>query len=297
MTLLACPQERAVLKIETDLACCPVCETIYRREKNIWRFLTPAQFEQHKNFLERYRIVRHAEGWGSRDAMYYRNLPNVSRADPQRDIWRVRAASFNSLLRLIGQGARVLEIGAGNGWLANQLTQRGHQVAALDLNDDEFDGLGAVKNYSVTFECYQADFDTLPFAAAQFDFVIFNSSLHYSSDFLRTVKEGLRVLTARGRLVVMDSPLYHAAESGRTMLGEKAKDFRVRFGFDEQSEALGFLAFADFENRAREFGLQWHWIESFVAVRWALRHRIARWRGQREPAHFGLMVGQVKRGA
>ena len=242
-------------------------------------------------FLEDYRVVRRAEGWGSRDAAYYQNLPQVARDDPQRAIWRVRAANFRALLRVMGEHRRVLDLGAGNGWLAFQLTRRGHSVVALDLSRDEFDGLGALKHYPTTFAAYQADFAMLPFANAQFDCAIFNASLHYARDLRQTLAESLRVLTADGMIIVMDSPMYHDVASGQAMFTEKKRGFRRDLNIELSDNQVGFLTFADFENLSRVFAFQWSWIEPFVDLRWAARHWVARVRGQREPARFGLMVG------
>jgi len=102
----------------------------------------------------------------------------------------------------------VLDIGAGNGWLTNQLASRGHRVAAVDLNDDARDGLGAAVNYSSAVERYQAEFNYLPFSDAQFDRVIFNASLHYASSLAATLAEARRMLAPRGAIIVLDSPFY-----------------------------------------------------------------------------------------
>ncbi len=241
-------------------------------------------------FLTPYQTIRRVEGWGASDAAYYRNLPQVAASDPQRATWRVRAANFCALLRIIGAHRRVLDLGAGNGWLAYQLAQRGHSVAAVDVNDDEFDGLGARRNYPFVLNAYRADFSALPFAAS-FDCVVFNASLHYANDLAPVIAEALRVLVPGGMLVVMDSPLYHDAASGRAMFADKRRGFQERLGLGISSDAVGFLTFADFDNLSRVFSLDWRWIEPFVDVHWATRHLRARLRGQREPARFGLMVG------
>ncbi len=244
------------------------------------------------HFLTPYQTIRRAEGWGAPDAAYYRNLPQVAASDPQSAIWRVRAANFRALLRIIGAHRRVLDLGAGNGWLAYQLAQRGHSVAAVDVNDDEFDGLGAQRNYPLALNAYGADFSALPFGAARFDAVVFNASLHYARDLAPVIAEALRVLVPDGMLVVMDSPLYHDAASGRAMFAEKKRGLQDRFGIDIADDTVGFLTFADFAHLSHSFVLDWRWIEPFVDVRWATRHLRARLRGQREPARFGLMVGR-----
>lgn len=293
MIRLACPRDRTPLGVETDTARCPKCGTEYHRRDGIWRFLL--QPERFQSFLDHYQTVRRAENWGSGDPSYYLSLPNVAEDDPHRDVWRVRAASFNSLVSLLGSARRVLDLGAGNGWLAYQLARRGLDVAAVDVSDDALDGLGASRHYPIALDCYQAEFDALPFAGSQFDLVIFNASLHYAHSMEVTLREGLRVLDPAGRIVVMDSPIYRNKADGNAMLARRAADFRSSYGFDDPGDAVGFLTFRELESLANAFGLQWRWSEPRVDVRWGTRHLRAKLAGKPEPAHFGLMIGQVKR--
>jgi SAM-dependent methyltransferase len=242
-------------------------------------------------FLQSYQILRRAEGWGAPDAVYYQNLPRVAPDDPHRAIWQVRAASLQALLRILGSRRHVLDLGAGNGWLSYQLARCGHSVVAVDVNDDEQDGLGALQNYPLAMEAYQADFSTLPFENARFDCVLYSASLHYAREILPVIAEGLRVLAPGGMMIVMDSPLYYEAESGRAMFADKRRSMRKRYGVEIAPDQVGFLTFADFEHLAQVFALDWQWIEPFVGVLWSTRHLRARLRRQREPARFGLMVG------
>ncbi len=245
-------------------------------------------------FLEHYQRIRRAEGWGGSEDAYYRNLPQVAATDPQRAIWRVRAASFRALLQILGRHRRVLDAGAGNGWLAFQLAQRGHVVVAIDVNHDERDGLGALGNYPIAPRAYRADFSALPFGEARFDAVVFAASLHYAHDLTLVVAEALRVLARDGIIVVMDSPLFGDASGGRAMLAEKQRDLQERFDLDIAPGPIGFLTSADFDRMAQAFSLSWRWVEPYVDVRWNTRHLRARLRGQRMPARFGLMIGQRK---
>lgn len=284
---LACPADHTSLEIDRETARCPMCQGSYTCANHIWRFLD-ARSAPYQNFLDVYRTVRRAEGWGALDAEYYCNLPHIARGNPLAAIWRVRAASFSKLLALIEPHGRILDVGAGNGWLAYQLTRRGHAVAAADLNDDAEDGLGAQKFYPLPLPCYQADFDHLPFAAAQFDAVIFNASLHYSKNLARTINEALRVLKGNGKIIVMDSPLYRQRASGEAMMRDKADEFKTRYGLVLDATPRGFLTFDDFD----KLPCHWQWRVSHVDLRWALRPLRARVMGQREPAQFGVMVGR-----
>ncbi len=57
---------------------------------------------------------------------------------------------------------RILDLGAGNGWLSNRLAQRGHSLLAVDLLTNPEDGLGAFTNYETLFTPVQAEYDRLP---------------------------------------------------------------------------------------------------------------------------------------
>jgi len=242
--------------------------------------------------MREYRAVRAGEGWGASDARYYCALPHVDQNDPQRDIWRIRERSFEQLMMLIGNGRSldILDVGAGNGWLANQLARRGHTVAALDLADDARDGLGARVHYETDFQVYQAEFDRMPFGAAQFDAVIFNAALHYANTLSVTLREARRVMRSDGSIIVMDSPFYFKSSSGAMMVAEREASFALMYGFERQVCTIGFLTRAGLEQAAAKIGLTVStWAED---NRWAtrLRRTWTEWRTGREPARFPMVM-------
>ncbi len=135
---------------------------------------------------------------------YYRMLPSVPQTIRAAADWRIRRESYAHLQRhvlpAVWQGPiRVLDLGAGSGWLSHRLASLGHHVVAVDRLDDERDGLGACRHYPVAFAAVQADFDALPFAAGQFDLVVFNASLHYAEQPDRDARRGRRVCSPRRR--------------------------------------------------------------------------------------------------
>ncbi|MBI3914973.1 MAG: class I SAM-dependent methyltransferase [Chloroflexi bacterium] len=201
------------------------------------------------------------------DGEYYRALPIVPHDDPHRAIWKIRAKHFARLLQMLGdaKNLRVLDIGAGNGWLSNQLAAREHSVAAVDLNDDRRDGLGARVNYANAFECYQAEFDCLPFSDAQFDFVIFNASLHYASSLTSSLAESQRVLAPRGSIIILDSPFYTRPAVKNFLTLQLLRDAAHELNLEM------LLAFADDV---------WHKLA---------RRKIIELKIGREPAHFPII--------
>ena len=270
--------------------------------EGIWRFLTAEQHAEVEDFLQRYQTVRTAEGWGTDDASYYRALPEAPVGDPHRAVWRERARAFRTFRDRVlarseselGRPLQILDLGAGNGWLARRLAARGHSVAAVDLSDHPTDGLGAWHYYGESrFTPVQASFDCLPFADGQADLVVFNASLHYSVDLSQSLGEALRVLRAGGRVVILDTPFYTAAPHGERMLRQRDGQFARDYGFrDPNRRAAGFLTPDRLANLAALWSIRWRPIWPTPWWRRAWRRQVGRLRLGREPAAFPIVVGQ-----
>jgi SAM-dependent methyltransferase len=287
---------------------CPGDGSLYRWTDGIWRFLPPARADYFRQFMTEYASVRRAEGRGSDDSAYYQALPFKDLSGRFGGQWRIRARSFQTLVeRVLApleaehiQPLSILDLGAGNGWLSYRLSQRGHQVAAVDLLVDAFDGLGAFIHYDVAFTPIQAEFDRLPFDAGQADLVILNASLHYSTNYEVTLREALRVLRRDGCLAILDSPIYHDPSSGQQMVRERERQFEQKYGF--ASNALpseNYLTFERLDQLEAALGLHWEKVQPFYGWRpalrdwrWALRPWWARLRGSREPAQFLIVWGR-----
>jgi ubiquinone/menaquinone biosynthesis C-methylase UbiE len=194
---------------------------------------------------------------------------------------------------------RVLDLGSGVGWLAYRLALRGHQVVAVDLLTNDFDGLGVHRHYDRDFMSVQAEFDRLPFREASFDLAVYNASFHYAWDCRSTLREALRVLRPDGRVVIMDTPIYHEASSGSTMVREREEEFTRRFGFRGDSlKSESFLTYDRLNGLADQLAMNWEMVEAWYGVRWWFKPALARVRRLREPARFKLIVGrQSSRGS
>jgi SAM-dependent methyltransferase len=251
-------------------------------------------------FRREYRTVRRAEGWGSHDGAYYRALPFRDLTGRFTDIWRIRAASYLTFVRdvlapleQVPRPLRILDLGAGSGWLAYRLAARGHQVLAIDLLEDELDGLGAARrHFSATVEVASAEFDHLPLPAAHADVVVFNAAFHYSTDYVRTLAEALRVLRPHGTLVILDTPMYVDPSSGARMVQERERRFRTTYGF--ASDALPsehFLTPARLDQLAHALSLTWTLHRPPLHWQTRLERTLGGLRARREPATFPVIVG------
>ena len=149
---------------------------------------------------------------------------------------------------------RVLDVGAGNGWLSSRLSELGHETVAVDLDDDAGDGLGAAAPRT-PFPLVQADFDAMPFAPGQFDLVLMNASLHYSPDPERTVEAAARLLRPGGTLMVMDSPLFEDPADGEAMVAQQLEALSSSYSIEQPIRpGVGFLTFGGLQRIASRIG-------------------------------------------
>jgi SAM-dependent methyltransferase len=295
MPAFICPQCASLRMASSggDLTC-RACGTEIPLRDGIYRLLKPGRLQEIEPFLAQYRRIRGEDGYRQRGAAYYRSLPNVEARDPQATTWRIRQESFRNLGRVLrrfrGRPLRILDLGAGSGWLSARLTEVGHSCVAIDWLDDVEDGLGAIRHYAIRFTCVQADFDELAMAPGQFDVAIFNASLHYSNDPAGAIRRARETLAPDGILVVMDSPVFGTDDAGRRMVDVQqiafgaACDQVVRWG-------VGYLTDGGLALAARNAGLRLSWIPSRGGLRWAVKRRIAGFKQQRTPAKFGIWFG------
>jgi ubiquinone/menaquinone biosynthesis C-methylase UbiE len=252
-------------------------------------------------FLEHYAAIRHAEGRGSGDPAYFRALPYRDLTGTNSGQWAIRARSYrhfegvvlSKIERRVNRPLDVLDLGAGNGWMSYRLALRDHRAVALDIFPDERDGLGAIRHYPVPLAGVIAEFDHLPFREASFDVAIYNSSLHYSSDYRRALREVRRCLRRSGCVIVMDSPIYKLAEHGERMRAERQARFEKLHGF--RSEAQGSIEYLDegtLSELSREIGIQWRRSRPWLGWHWALRPWKARLTRRRPPSHFFILTGR-----
>ena len=297
MTQLACPKCRAVLDGSNhEGSTCASCGEAYPVVDLIHRFLPAERLAHYQPFLRDYTAVRLAEGRGTADVAYFRRLPEPTRGGPIELQWKLRRRTWatvrDDVLPSLGDGLVVVDVGAGVGWLSNRLFELGHVPHAVDLTVDDDDGLGAARHYGPPWQRYQAEMDALPIADSQADVVLFNASLHYSTDYVRTIGEALRVLRPGGRIVIMDSPIYGRDEAGRQMVAERHVDFERRFGTRSDSvDSIEYLTTSMLDDLGRRLGVTWERHRTWYGWNWALRPWKARLRRRRQPSRFVVLVG------
>ena len=299
--LFICPRCQTTLeRVTPDRMSCPKDGLDFWNVDGIWRFLLPESEAHYSRFIRDYETIRSAEGRGSASAKYYRTLPFKDLSGQHAADWKIRARSFKALNTVLTQiqdplerSLKILDLGAGNGWLSNRLASQGDRVIAVDLLVNEQDGLGAWKHYEHSFTPVQAEFNHLPVMDRFADAVIFNASFHYSENYIETLREVLRVLSRDGRIVIMDSPVYHRASSGERMVQEREAQFKEKYGFaSDHLESENYLTHSRLKELAQALNIRWKFITPFYGLRWMLRPVISILLRRREPAKFRLIVGR-----
>jgi ArsR family transcriptional regulator len=129
------------------------------------------------------------------------------------------------LLRLLGYGmlGRALDIGTGTGRLLEFLAPRLQAGFGIDASPTML-ALARVRLAKPDLShltVRQADMYALPFRDASFEVVLLHMVLHYAEDCAAAIAEARRVLTADGRLVVVDLAPHDRAELRERMAHRK----------------------------------------------------------------------------
>lgn len=128
----------------------------------------------------------------------------------------------------------LLDVGTGTGRMVELFAAQASQVTAIDKSPEMLRLARARLQHlpAGKVDLQQGDFTALPFAASQFDTVLFHQVLHYAQEPETVLAEAARVTAPGGRIAVVDFAA-HAHEELRTLHAH------ARLGFsDEQMLAL-----------------------------------------------------------
>jgi SAM-dependent methyltransferase len=160
-----------------------------------------------------------------------------------------RALAFEAIAE--GAPRRVLEVGCGQGWMAERVQQElGADVVALDQSERMVE---LTRERGV--EALVGDVQALPFGDSEFDAAVALWMLYHVEDIELGLSEIERVLEPGGRLVAVTNALEHLRELYEAIgLERPAVPFhsdeaevrlRARFARVERRDAFGWTDFPD----------------------------------------------------
>lgn len=119
--------------------------------------------------------------------------------------WRSRSTDWNIIKQYLSTTKRefILETGSWNGWLANKLTQGGHDVVAIDYFLESPFGLMSRKHYKkADWLSVQLDIAEIDILQPQFDTIIFNRNLPYCPGVKNTLNKAMKLIIPGGKIIL-----------------------------------------------------------------------------------------------
>jgi ubiquinone/menaquinone biosynthesis C-methylase UbiE len=282
---------------------CQFCGLQMPIDNGIVNALPPDRAERFAKFVCDYEHIRTAEGRWSPHDDFYLNLPYKDISGKNNKQWKIRARSFDYLMKHLvnpdshQSGGRILDLGAGNCWMSYRLALANYHPIAVDILTNDRDGMAAAEHFRrhlpAMFPRFQAELTRLPFQDEQFDAVIFNASFHYAEDYVTTLAEALRCVRSDGTVIISDTPWYSSDESGKRMVAERNAAFIERFGTASDSiKSLEYLTDERLHSLEEQLGIRWTIYRPRYGLKWAMRPLVARLRNRREPSRFRIYAAR-----
>lgn len=184
-----------------------------------------------KNYIE----VRKKEGRIYSDDEL-RSLPGIDLSHKLKYEWDVRKKTMDSLVKYFSKGKKqtILEIGCGNGWLANAISVKtGNSLIALDVNQLELtQGAQVFKNNNRLKFVYGNISENI-FPPEIFESAILSSSIQYFKNLNWLIKRIFYFLKPAGRIYIVDSNFY--PEDKVRAAGIRSQNYYKNLGFPEMS--------------------------------------------------------------
>ena len=180
-----------------------------------------------------YHSLRNKEGWIYPDQIV-RQLPDIGHGDQHYGQWRVRKKSFRRLLHYLETKypfGTILDMGSGNGWMANAFAESGFYVCGLDLNYWELQQAARVFHRSKNVEWLYGDIFSHVVPYDSMDAVVLASSLQYFDDVGRLLKTLFQTLHNGGEIHIIDTPFYRDHEKKEAV--RRSQDYYARIGYPD----------------------------------------------------------------
>lgn len=167
------------------------------------------------------------------------SLPDIKKSHPHFSEWEIRKASFNQLkifLRKKNKPLFILDIGCGNGWMGNKLTELNNSwVTGMDVNGFEMEQAGRVfKNNRHLEFIYSSPMNLPPGFDKKFDIILLAASVQYFPDLKLLINQLFSLLKENGEIHFTDTHFYSEKEIQSAK--QRSRDYFKRMEQEEMDK-------------------------------------------------------------
>tara|TARA_R110002126_G_scaffold157104_1_gene304595 strand:+ start:22181 stop:23002 length:822 start_codon:yes stop_codon:yes gene_type:complete len=212
----------------------------------IYDIIDPKEREKLNYFLHCFEAYRKSNNLIIKDDSLYDNLPFSIHTDEwkerQKDIYIINKKIHNR------KNLNILDVGSWNGWLSNYLAKKGHNVTALNLFRDEYDGLLSKNKYNTKYLSLQIQIEELYRIKDQFDLIIFNRNWAFFKDYQKVFMDAKDMLTDNGEIIITGLAFYKNPVKALGNLEYINKKFLEKYKIPIiYNDSKGFLDTSDFD--------------------------------------------------
>lgn len=150
----------------------------------------------------------------------------------------------SELLRLLGAGEVLVEVGIGTGELLPELAEGWRRIVGVDQSRAMLEEAGRRASATAEVDLRLGEMEALPVADARADAVLMNMVLHHAVQPQQVLQEAVRILVPGGRLVIAEL-IRHDQDWAR----ESLADVWLGFTREELADWMNQVGLTDIEIR------------------------------------------------
>jgi ubiquinone/menaquinone biosynthesis C-methylase UbiE len=189
------------------------------------------------NFEEKYIALRKKENRLYTDEEVAQ-LPEIAVQHPHYKEWMVRKQSMKRLMLWIekkNRSLKILEVGCGNGWVSNQLSQIANtEVTGLDINPTELQQAKRIFKNNARLKFIAGEINSPILAAEKFDVILFAASIQYFPSLKQILNNALQHLNETGEIHIIDTNFYKTEELAAAK--KRSDNYFMEIGFPEMTK-------------------------------------------------------------
>lgn len=164
-------------------------------------------------------------------------LPEIKKKHPFFKEWNMRKKSTNRVLNYLKtkeKPLKILDLGCGNGWFSNQLTQiKQSTIYAVDITAAELYQASRVFKKPNLHFVYADIFALEAEVLNGFDVITLNGCIQYFQDSEKLINQLNKKLNTNGEIHIIDSPFYKTSEIVEAK--KRTETYYANLGFPEMA--------------------------------------------------------------